>query len=399
MNYISLFSSAGVGCFGFKEEGFDGIATSELIERRLNVQKINNKLKYDEGYILGDITQDEIKQQLFDAITNFKEKENVDEVDVIIFTPPCQGMSVANHKKNDGTIEKNSLVVESLEIVNEIKPKFFVSENVRAFMNTKCIDHNVEKKIKQAFKDWLSKDYLYEEKIINFKDYGANSSRPRSLAIGVRRDLINKVHPLDLFPEEEEPKNLIDVIGDLPSLNEMGEIDSHDIYHNFKEYREDMRDWISDISEGESAFDNEDVNKRPHKVVDGKIIPNVKKNSDKYTRQCWDKVGPCIHTRNDILASQNTVHPVDDRVFSIRELMLMMNIPDNFKWVEESEEELNKLSLEEKQEFLKKNEINIRQCIGEAVPTIIMQKIARNIKDVLLNGKKSKKNSGQTRLI
>ena len=388
MNYISLFSSAGVGCFGFKEEGFDGIATSELIERRLNVQKINNKCKYEEGYILGDITQDEIKQQLFDAVTHFKEKENVDEVDVIIFTPPCQGMSVANHKKNDGTIDRNSLVVESLEIVKEIKPKFFVSENVRAFMNTKCIDHNVEKRIKQAFKYWLSKDYLYEEKIINFKDYGANSSRPRS----------NKVHPLDLFPEEEEPKNLIDVIGNLPSLNEMGEIDPNDIYHNFKEYREDMRDWISDISEGESAFDNEDINKRPHKVVDGKIIPNVQKNSDKYTRQCWDKVGPCIHTRNDILASQNTVHPVDDRVFSIRELMLMMNIPGNFKWVEESEEELNKLSLEEKQEFLKKNEINIRQCIGEAVPTIIMQKIARNIKDVL-NGKKSKKNTGQTRLI
>jgi DNA (cytosine-5)-methyltransferase 1 len=25
------------------------------------------------------------------------------------------------------------------------------------------------------------------------------------------------------------------------------------------------------------------------------------------------KVAPCIHTRNDILSSQNTVHPVDDR--------------------------------------------------------------------------------------
>lgn len=61
MNYISLFSGGGVGCFGFKQEGFDGIATSELLERRLNVQKVNNKLKYDEGYILGDITQNEVK--------------------------------------------------------------------------------------------------------------------------------------------------------------------------------------------------------------------------------------------------------------------------------------------------------------------------------------------------
>lgn len=63
MNYVSLFSSGGVGCFGFKQERFDGIATSELIERRLDVQRANNKIKYDEGYILGDITKKEIKKK------------------------------------------------------------------------------------------------------------------------------------------------------------------------------------------------------------------------------------------------------------------------------------------------------------------------------------------------
>ncbi len=98
------------------------------------------------------------------------------------------------------------------------------------------------------------------------------------------------------------------------------------------------------------------------------------------------------------LASQNTVHPVDDRAFSIHELLLLMNIPNNFKWSEISEEELNNLPLEEKQQFLKENEANIRECIGEAVQPIIMQKIAKNIKKVLLTGKKSQK-KGQTRLI
>lgn len=398
MNYVSLFSSAGVGCFGFNNIGFDCIATSELIERRMNIQKINKKCKSEEGYILGDITQDEIKDQLINAIDSFKQKEKVDDVDVIIFTPPCQGMSVANHYNRDGSIDRNSLVVESLEIVDKIKPKFFISENVRAFMNTKCIDHNKEKKIKQAFHDWLSKDYFYENQIINFKDYGANSSRTRSLTIGVRRDLLEKVHPSDLFPDKEEPKTLFEIIGDLPSLNEMDEIDPLDIYHHFKPYREDMRPWIHDISEGQSAFDNEDINKKPHKIVDGEIVLHTNKHGDKYTRQCWNKVAPCVHTYMANLASQNTVHPTDDRAFTIRELMLMMNIPDNFKWVEAGEEELNNLPLEEKQEFLKKNENNIRECIGEAVPPIIMQKIASNIKEVLINGKKLPK-FGQTRLI
>lgn len=37
--YISLFSSAGIGCYGFKLEGFECIATNELITRRLEIQK------------------------------------------------------------------------------------------------------------------------------------------------------------------------------------------------------------------------------------------------------------------------------------------------------------------------------------------------------------------------
>ena len=353
MNYISLFSSAGIGCYGFKMEGFKCVASSELIERRLDIQKANNKLEFDEGYILGDITQDEVKKQLYSAVDLYKEKTNESDIDVIIFTAPCQGMSVANHKKNDGTIEKNSLVVEALEIVSNIKPKFFIAENVRSFMNTKCIDHNQEKKISQAFDDWLLNDYQFETKVINFKDYGANSSRTRTVVIGVRNDLADFITPTSLFPSEEKSKTLREVIYDLPRLSEMGEIDSTDIYHSFKKYREDMRNWIHNVEEGHSAFENSSVLQRPHRVVNGKIVENVQKNGDKYTRQRWDSVAPCVHTRNDIMASQNTVHPEDDRVFSIRELMRMMNIPDSFKWTSISENELNNLSLDEKINYLK----------------------------------------------
>ncbi|WEV60277.1 DNA cytosine methyltransferase [Streptococcaceae bacterium ESL0729] len=383
MNYISLFSSSGVGCFGFKQEMFDCIATSELIERRLNVQKVNGKVKSAEGYILGDITEQDIKDKLFSVTNNYKTKNKVDDVDVIIFTAPCQGMSVANHKKNDGTIERNSLVVEALEIVKEIRPKFFIAENVRSFMKTKCIDHDVEKNISEAFYDWLGEDYFYDFKIINFKDFGANSSRTRTLVIGVRNDLADFVDLYSLFPSEEKSKSLKEIIGYLPSLNIMGEICESDIYHNFKKYREDMRSWIHDVEQGHSAFENDDILQRPHRIINGNIVPNVQKNGGKYMRQNWNNVAPCIHTRNDIMASQNTVHPTDDRVFSIRELMIMMNIPDEFKWSEVSESVLNKLSLEEKENYLKEHEINIRQSIGEAVPTVIMQKIAKNIRKTL----------------
>ena len=140
-----------------------------------------------------------------------------------------------------------------------------------------------------------------------------------------------------------------------------------------------MREWIKEINEGESAFDNKEDLKKPHRVINGKIVINKSKNADKYRRQIFNKVAPCIHTRNDQMASQNTLHPKEDRVFSIRELMKMMTIPDSFKWLNLELEELNNLTLEEKRKISKKEEMNIRQSIGEAVPTEIFRQIAKKI--------------------
>lgn len=381
--YISLFSSAGIGCYGFKMEDFECIATNELIERRLNVQKVNRKCKYDSGYICGDITLDETKNKLFDEIKLWNKKENVDNIDVVIATPPCQGMSVANLKKNN-EINRNSLVIESIKIIKRIKPKIFIFENVSAFLKTACIDaDNKIKSIEEAINQNLDNDYIIMSRIINFKDYGSNSSRTRTLVIGVRMDFEDYISPIDLFPKRRKEKTLKQVIGKLKPLTEFGEINNDDIYHFFRTYPEHMRSWIHDLKEGESAFDQEDDNKKPHTIIDGKIKINANKTRDKYKRQFWDKVAPCIHTRNDLLASQNTIHPSDDRVFSIRELMNIMTIPKSFKWVALDEKELNKLSIDEKRKFLKKEEINIRQSIGEAVPTEIFHQIAINIKDNL----------------
>ncbi|WP_305843131.1 DNA cytosine methyltransferase [Photobacterium leiognathi] len=119
---------------------------------------------------------------------------------------------------------------------------------------------------------------------------------------------------------------------------------------------------------------------KPHKIIDGQIVVNQSKNGDKYQRQLWDKVAPCIHTRKAIDSHcQNTVHPVDNRVFSIRELMLMMSIPDTFKWVSPELLPSNNADYTEKYAFRKNNEMNIRQCIGEAVPTAIFSAIGKNI--------------------
>ncbi len=381
LTYISLFSGAGVGCHGFKLEGFECVATNEIVSRRLDVQRYNKKCKYDSGYIRGDIALESVKEQIRREVELWKTKEGVSEVDVILATPPCQGMSVANHKKTEREIIRNSLVVESIKIISEYKPHIFVFENVPAFMKTICTDiDGIDKTISEAIRSNLGNQYSFSTRIINFKDYGACSSRSRTLVIGVRLDLADDISPYFLFPDRQNERTLRQVIGGLKSLNDFGEISDDDIYHSFRTYPEYMREWIHDLGEGESAFDNPDPRKRPHQIKNGVMVENIRKNGDKYQRTYWDKAGPCVHTRNDQLASQNTIHPRDDRVFSIRELMLMMTVPEEFKWSESSLDELNALPLSQKRNYLRKEEIKIRQSLGEAVPTAIFRAVAANIR-------------------
>ena len=381
--YVSLFSSAGVGCYGFKEEGFYCVATVELLERRLKIRAYNNKCAYDSGYICGDMTSQDTKNKVFAELEKWKKAFKISDLDVLIATPPCQGMSVANHKKKKDEIVRNSLVVESITMTRRIRPKFFIFENVRAFLTSVCTDVDGRvKSIREAIDENIGGMYNILYKVVNFKDYGSPSSRTRTLVIGVRNDL-REISPYDIFPDRQPERTLRQVIGHLPRLTKMGEISENDVFHSFRKYNPEMEAWISEIKEGQSAFDNTDINRIPHTVKNGVVVYNAQKNGDKYTRQCWDKVAPCIHTRNDILASQNTVHPVDNRVFSIRELMLMMSVPDTFRWSDIPFEQLNALPVKAKEAFLKKEEMNIRQNLGEAVPTIIFRQIANKIRKVL----------------
>jgi DNA (cytosine-5)-methyltransferase 1 len=366
-SYVSLFSGGGVGNFAFKELGYRCFLTSELIERRLNVQKANNICEKQSDYITGDIKDPNIKQIIEKSLKNKK-------IDLIVATPPCQGMSVANHKKNDKDKLRNSLILESINIVKKFKPKIFVFENVRSFLKTLCTDNNGKlKSIDLAIKDNLSSLYNIETRIINFAEYGANSNRTRTLVIGSLKSL-HEVNPANLFPDKRNSPTLKELIYRMPRLKKMGQISKKDILHHFKKYDPIMEKWIEDTLPGMSAFDQKDKNKIPARIINGEKIYNANKNGDKYKRCEWDKIAPCIHTRNDIIASQSTIHPTDNRVFSIRELMILMNIPESFSWFTEKYN-----SLDEKEKILKKHQINIRQCIGEGVPTSIFSDIGLKI--------------------
>jgi len=159
LTYISLFSGAGIGCYGFYNNGFRCVATVEKLKKRLIVQKFNDICLYESAYICGDLKEYTIKDKIRNELYKWENNNKNFDLDVIIATPPCQGMSVANHKKKNEK-NRNSLVVESIILTKEIKPKFFVFENVRSFLNTVCTDiDGQDKKIKDAIEENLSGDY------------------------------------------------------------------------------------------------------------------------------------------------------------------------------------------------------------------------------------------------
>ncbi len=373
--YITLFSSAGVGCYGFKLNGFECIATNELLDVRLNVQKANHKCKYNSGYIAGDITTPETHNKLFDEIEMWKEREGLSQVDVVFATPPCQGMSTANYKKTDDEQIRNSLVVQAIKLISQIRPKIFIFENVRAFMKTICTDTDgTDKPISESIFSNLGDKYNIYYKVINFKDYGVPSSRPRTIVIGTSKALTN-LSPLSLFPSRHKEITLREAIGDLPPLDYCQK-DPNDYLHFARYFPEEQLDWIKHLKEGQSAF-NQSIEYQPgHYDEEGKKVVNKGAYmGNKYRRLTWDKVCSCIHTRNDVLSSQDTIHPTDNRVLSIRELMRVMTIPTSFQWTDYDD----KVTLDKADEYLKTNELNIRRCIGEAVPTQIIKNVAAKI--------------------
>lgn len=345
----------------------------------MDVQKANHKCKYESGYICGDACSQVTHDRIYKEIDLWKEKEGLKQVDVVFATPPCQGMSTANYKKNDHEQIRNSLVVQAIKLIKGIHPKVFVFENVRAFMKSICTDISGEDMtIKNSIFKNLAADYNIYWKVINFKDYGVPSSRPRTIVIGTSKQLAH-ISPLLLFPTRHEEILLKDSIGNFPRLKYC-EKDAKDPFHFARPFPEYMLDWIKDLKEGETAFDNPDDRKPCTFDKDGnRVINKGAYMGNKYRRLIWNRPGACIATRSDVMSSQDTIHPVDNRVLSIRELMTLMTIPNSFKWTDHDDQ----LTVENSDEYLKENEGNIRRCIGEAVPTHIEFDIAEKIKKIL----------------
>lgn len=115
---LSLFSNIGVAEAYLKEMGIDVVVANEIIERRAILY---SKIYPDTHMICGDITNNNIFNKII------QESKDLD-VNVIMATPPCQGMSTVGQKLEDDI--RNRLICQVIDAVIEINPKYVLIENV-----------------------------------------------------------------------------------------------------------------------------------------------------------------------------------------------------------------------------------------------------------------------------
>ena len=118
MNVIDLFSGAGGLSYGFESAGFNVLLGIDNDSKALETFELNHN---GAKSICGDITQISYKKDIKPLIGN-------KEIDVIIGGPPCQGMSLSGPRKFDDP--RNKLYLSYIRLVEEIRPKAFVIENV-----------------------------------------------------------------------------------------------------------------------------------------------------------------------------------------------------------------------------------------------------------------------------
>ena len=199
---VDLFSGCGGFSQGFINAGFEILIANEFWEPAMKTYEFNHK-----GTIAieGDITLLETKQRLYDLIKSKK-------VNVVIGGPPCQAYSVAGNRNPDDP--RGQLYLDFIEIVNHIKPDFFVMENVKGLLNMKHVKRDLSDKELEAFK-------LNCERLQKYKDLRRFSAQ-RELDIDEIKDF-NEIKPKISSIEKSIEEKLVPLIDKI--LDKFKEID------------------------------------------------------------------------------------------------------------------------------------------------------------------------------
>ena len=134
---LSLFSNVGIAEAGLSALDVDMIYANELLKDRA---RFYSCVHPETEVVDGDITNDDIRTILVN-----KAKES--NVNFVLATPPCQGMSEAGNRFEFD--ERNQLITYAVDVIQRVKPEFAIIENVPTILHTKILMVFCSTKIEQ----------------------------------------------------------------------------------------------------------------------------------------------------------------------------------------------------------------------------------------------------------
>jgi DNA (cytosine-5)-methyltransferase 1 len=373
---ISLFSSAGIGELGLKKNGIEIVLSNEIDERRHQI--------YEHNFPGTECIQGDIREHTNEILDFWRNGFQGEDLFLAYATPPCQGMSTngvgrlrygVRTGERSPVDERNRLIIPAMDVITELRPRWVVLENVPGMAKTKINDEdgrlvNILKHIEQR----LGGEYVGRGEVVACEDYGVPQTRRRLITIYTRDpggiEYFNR-NGSTFFPEalRKSRVTLREAIGHLPPLDAVSGKESRTDFHPLH-YVPVMKPekywWISHTPEGDTAFNNQCVNpacgfqgnERYRDVHEngglrrngdtpvhcsrcGELLPRpslVDRNTgvrrlirgfhSAYRRMKWDMPATTL-TQNFLYeASDNKVHPDQNRVLSIYEALILQTIAE-----------------------------------------------------------------------
>ncbi len=209
---VSLFSGCGGLDLGFINAGFEIVWANDVLIDAVETYKKN----IGNHITLGDITK-------------IPSSQIPDGFDVLIGGFPCQGFSIANKKRNMND-KRNFLYKEMLRILKDKKPKFFLAENVKGLLSM-----GKGEVIKMIIEDFENLGYQVNYELVNTANYGVPQQRERVLIMGNRIGKKN-IFPNKTYGENKKPyiktKEVVGYLKDLWISENPQKINNKKIYNH-----------------------------------------------------------------------------------------------------------------------------------------------------------------------
>ena len=311
---ISLFTGAGGMDIGFEAAGFNVVFANEIMKEAAETYRANHP-----GC---NMLNDDINN-IFDELSNYE------GVDLVFGGPPCQGFSVAGKMNPDD--ERSKLIFTFLDVVEKVRPRFFVMENVKGIMSAPLKhvplaerdendpDQRLGTVLDVILAEFDKLGYKTVYGVLDAVNYGVPQFRERFVLIGSRDNE-------DIF---------------LP-------LPTHFQMHQDKSYQwKTVRDAIADLEfdKGECATLSEERLKFLKMIPEGgnwrdlpeNIIPIAMGGAYKsgggkvgfYRRLSYNQPSPTVVT-SPVQKATMMCHPTQDRPLSIREYARIQQFPDNW---------------------------------------------------------------------